>query len=52
MDTSVEWKWPGMPWTAVEVAATRWPFVAIGRDVLNDVVTYLDGPALTFARTP
>lgn len=36
---------------AVEVAATRWPFVLVGRDVLNDFITELDGPASTFALT-
>jgi hypothetical protein len=47
----VDMELPGYFAGAVEVAATRYPFVIVGRDVLHELVTHIDGPARTFALT-
>jgi len=36
---------------ALPVAATDFPVILIGRDVLNDLLTELNGPGLTFTLT-
>jgi hypothetical protein len=41
----------GYPVRSIEAAATDWPFAIVGRDVLNDLVTELNGPALSFVLT-
>lgn len=38
----------GFSVTALPVAATDFPVILIGRDVLNDLVAELNGPPLTF----
>jgi hypothetical protein len=47
----VDMELPGYFVGALEVSTTGWPFVLVGRDVLSDLVTELDGASLTFAFT-
>lgn len=41
----------GFSMTALPVAATDYPFILIGRDILSQLVTELNGPAITFSLT-
>jgi hypothetical protein len=47
----VRMEFDGFSFGSVEVAATTYPFCLIGRDVLSDLVTLLDGPGGTFTLT-
>lgn len=41
----------GFSIAALPVAATDYPFILIGRDILSQLVTELNGPAITFTLT-
>lgn len=45
----VDLQFHGLAIAALPVAATDFPVILIGRDVLKDVVTELNGPAQTFS---
>lgn len=47
----VRMEFHGFSYASVEVATTDFAFCLIGRDVLNDLVTELDGPGLQFRLT-
>jgi hypothetical protein len=44
----VRMEFHGFSFASVEVATIDYPFCLIGRDVLSDLVTELDGPGLQF----
>lgn len=44
----VDLSFHGFSVPALAVAATDYPVILIGRDVLNDLVTEIDGPGQTF----
>lgn len=45
----VDLNFNGLAIASLPVAATDFPVILIGRDVLNDVVTELNGPGQTFS---
>lgn len=48
---AVDLQFHGFTIQALPVAATNFPVILIGRDVLNDLIADLNGPALTFKLT-
>lgn len=47
----VRMEFHGFTFESIEVATTDYPFCLIGRDVLSQLVTELDGPGSTFKLT-